>query len=220
MLVTSILLRHESKIEKPVLQVQLIRQTPIWNFLLAGFLLNMINHTVSIVNTTFSSHVTNLVKGDVLHSSVFRNGSSGSTRTSKCSIAIAVLVLHTSQLFGFLYYITLYGSQPFLLVGTAGLVLMACTVRVYPLSSVIYTILLGFPVIGASMLAPSALLTLLRLSNTKDHATINSNFILARTLGFFGATALGSTVLQNSFEHIVQRRGLSSAALQVRIIRT
>jgi hypothetical protein len=110
---------------------------------------------------------------------------------------------------------TLYGSQPFLLMGTAALVIMAGTALTYPLSNTSYTLLLGLPVLGASMLAPSALLTLLHLSHPEDHASVNSSFILARTLGFFGATALGSTVLQNSFEHTVQGRSMSPKTLQV-----
>lgn len=110
---------------------------------------------------------------------------------------------------------TLYSSQPFLVLGTAGLVYMVGTVSKKAVGNVGYTLLLGPPVIGASMLAPSALMTLLNLSRPEDHANVNSSFILARTIGLFGATALGSTVLQNSFKLVIQRRELSSDASKV-----
>jgi hypothetical protein len=47
---TLILLRNEAGADMPVLNLRLVRKTPVWNFLLAGFLLNMINHTVSPIH--------------------------------------------------------------------------------------------------------------------------------------------------------------------------
>lgn len=43
---TCILIRVEARVDMPILQVKLISKSPIRNILLAGFLLNMINHTV------------------------------------------------------------------------------------------------------------------------------------------------------------------------------
>lgn len=111
---------------------------------------------------------------------------------------------------------TLQASQPFLVLGTGGLVLMAGTAWSYQLDKVVYTLLLGPPVIGASMLAPSVLMVLLHQTAPEDHASVNSNFILARSLGFFGATAIGSTLLHTTIKHLVTKLDLSPDELNVR----
>lgn len=111
---------------------------------------------------------------------------------------------------------TLQASQPFLVLGTGGLVLMAGTAWSYQLDKVVYTLLLGPPVIGASMLAPSVLMVLLHQTAPENHASVNSNFILARSLGFFGATAIGSTLLHTTIKHLVTTLDLSPDELNVR----
>ncbi|CZT23860.1 uncharacterized protein RCC_09575 [Ramularia collo-cygni] len=199
-----ILWRHEMAVEMPVLHVQLICKSPIWNFLLAGFLLNMINHTAMYYAPVFFQTVLLDTPERASARLVF---------PSLCFTFVSALTSYIISRTGSPAF-TLYGSQPFLLLGSAGLVVMAATALTYPLNNIAYTLSLGIPVIGASMLAPSALLTLLHLCDPEDHASANSSYILARTLGIFGATALGSTVLQNTFEYAIHKRELSTETLQ------
>jgi hypothetical protein len=110
---------------------------------------------------------------------------------------------------------TLYASQVFLVFGTTGMLLMMLMSIKTPLPSVIITTLLTPPVIGASMMAPSALMTLLNMVNEEKCAIVNSNFILARSLGYFVATTLGATVLQNTYSRSIEGLGLSPEDFEV-----
>jgi len=110
---------------------------------------------------------------------------------------------------------TLYSSQGFLFLGTAGLLLMMLNSLKGPLPSIAITSLLTLPVIGASMMAPSALMTLLNTVEEEKYAVANSNFILARSLGSFTATTLGATILQNLYSRSIEHLNLSQGDLEV-----
>jgi hypothetical protein len=110
---------------------------------------------------------------------------------------------------------TLYSSQVFLVIGTSGLLLMVLTSLESSLPSVFITALLTPPVIGASMMAPSALMTLLNTIDEDKCAIVNSNFILARSLGYFAATTLGATILQNTYSRSIAGLRFSQADFEV-----
>lgn len=93
--------------------------------------------------------------------------------------------------------IPLYLGQLCLVLGAGGLVAMAAVFPRNNVPSWVYNMVLVLPAAGASMMAPSALLTLLNMSSGYSHAVVNATFIMARSLGVFMATALSATTVQN-----------------------
>jgi hypothetical protein len=94
---------------------------------------------------------------------------------------------------------TLSASQACLALGTIGLLVMATVFPLLPMSRWSYNFMLILPAVGASMMAPSALLTLLNFADSETHAVYNGAFIMARSLGVFIATSLSATTIQNVF---------------------
>jgi dipeptide/tripeptide permease len=94
---------------------------------------------------------------------------------------------------------TLYLSQFFLFLGSVCLIFMTLTFPQNHAPSWGYSLIIIWPSVGASMMAPSALLSLLKLSDDSSHAIANSSFIMARSLGTFIATALSGAIIQNYF---------------------
>ena len=93
---------------------------------------------------------------------------------------------------------TLYASQIVLIIGATGLVVMAAVFPKIHVASWIYNLMLILPAAGSSMLAPSALLTLLNLTVPDTHAVVNGGFVMVRLLGIFMAITLSTTVVQGS----------------------
>ena len=94
---------------------------------------------------------------------------------------------------------TLYASQIILTIGTTGLVVMAAVFPQHHVASWVYNLILILPAAGASMMAPSALLALLNLTDDDHHAVVNGGFIMVRSLGVLVATTLSTTTVQGSF---------------------
>lgn len=94
---------------------------------------------------------------------------------------------------------TFYASQLLLVVGATGLVIMATVFPRRDVASWMYNALLILPAAGASMMAPSALMTLLSMTDDDDHAVVNGGFIMVRSLGVFVATTLSTAMVQGSF---------------------
>lgn len=111
---------------------------------------------------------------------------------------------------------TLRVSQLLLLAGTCGLVVMATVLPAVGAPPALYNLCLALPALGVGMMAPSALLTLLSLTDHETHAVANGGFIMMRSLGVFAATSLSSATIQNTFRARERVYGITEEKLQVR----
>ncbi|KAH6616862.1 hypothetical protein C7974DRAFT_442713 [Boeremia exigua] len=200
-----ILVRVESAKENPIVEIQMVCSYPVRNLMLTGLLLNMTNYVVMYYVPVFSQAV--LLDTPEEAGIRLMVPSVSFTATSALS---SYLIAHIGSPLP-----TLYLSQVFLIFGTASLLSVMLISLKSALPSIVITLLLTLPVIGASMMAPSALMTLLNTVDEEKCAVVNSNFILARSLGYFAATTLGATVLQNTYSRFIEGLGLSQADFEV-----
>lgn len=99
---------------------------------------------------------------------------------------------------------TLRISQVMLLCGAAGLMVMATILPRTETPGALYNLCLAMPILGVGMMAPSALLLLLGMSDRNNHATLNGGFIMMRSLGGFTATSISTTIVQNVFQQTMR----------------
>lgn len=110
---------------------------------------------------------------------------------------------------------TLQASRNLLLLGSVGSVVMVALLPRLGAPGITYDFLLTLSTFGVGMMAPSTLLTLLNLCDTKEHATVNGAFIMMRSLGVLAATSLSTTVIQNTFQGYMELHTYSDAVRQV-----
>lgn len=99
---------------------------------------------------------------------------------------------------------TLRISQVMLLCGAVGLMVMATILPRTETPGALYNLCLAMPILGVGMMAPSALLLLLGMSDRNNHATLNGGFIMMRSLGGFTATSISTTIVQNVFQQTMR----------------
>ncbi|KAL7909512.1 major facilitator superfamily domain-containing protein [Trichoderma velutinum] len=215
--VVYLLARAEVHAAKPILPLMLAR-FPFRNIMMNAFLLSMINYIIMYNATFFFQSV--LVESATLASTHLVFPSIAFTLISAIS-GTAIARLETPKP-------TLQLSQFLLLGGAACLLIMPTLLPGLQAPGVVYSLCLAMPILGVGMMAPSALLLLLGMSNRENHATMNGGFIMMRSLGGFTATSVSTTVVQNFFQRSIHpymvsveaREKINLARLNIDSLRT
>ncbi|KAL6787362.1 putative L-asparaginase [Trichoderma sp. SZMC 28012] len=212
-----LLARAEVDAAKPILP-PILAGFPFRNIMMNAFLLSMINYIIMYNATFFFQSV--LVESATLASTHLVVPSIAFTLISAIS-GTAIARLETPKP-------TLQLSQFLLLGGAACLLLMPTLLPSLQTPGVVYSLCLAMPILGVGMMAPSALLLLLGMSNRENHATMNGGFIMMRSLGGFTATSVSTTVVQNIFQRTMRpymvnveaREKINLARLNIDSLRT
>ncbi|KAM3499576.1 hypothetical protein MY10362_007184 [Beauveria mimosiformis] len=196
-----LLVRVELGAVQPLLP-PLLAKFPYRNIVINAFFFSMINYIVMYNATFFFQSV--LVESPSLASTRLVIPSIAFTLVSAISGA-AIARLGTPKP-------TLWLSQILLCGGVACLVPMPSLLPTLQAPGILYSFCLALPILGVGMMAPSALLFLLGMSNSDNHATMNSGFIMMRSLGGITATSISPTIVQNVFHQIMRRHMVSPEA--------
>lgn len=198
-----------------MLPLVIFRRFPTRNLIFTGFLFSMVNYVVSLTSisvwlairmATYNANSRTIIKvmynmPTFFQTVLLESSQDASFHLIVPSISFTVVSAFTAFLISRLKSPapTFYASQILLVVGATGLVIMATVFPGRDVASWIYNAMLILPAAGASMMAPSALMTLLNLTNNDDHAVVNGGFIMVRSLGVFMATTLSTATVQGSF---------------------
>ncbi|KAM3447242.1 hypothetical protein MY3296_008928 [Beauveria thailandica] len=199
-----LLVRVELGAVQPILP-PLLAKFPYRNIVINAFFFSMINYIVMYNATFFFQSV--LVESPSLASTRLVIPSIAFTLVSAISGA-AIARLGTPKP-------TLWLSQILLCGGAACLAPMPSLLPTLHAPGILYSFCLALPILGVGMMAPSALLFLLGMSNSDNHATMNSGFIMMRSLGGITATSISTTIVQNVFHQIMRRHMVSPEAREV-----
>lgn len=210
-----LLIRLESRAVTPILPLVIFHRFPTRNLIFTGFLFSMINYVVSLTSisvwlairiATCKADSRTIIKvmynmPTFFQTVLLESSEDASTHLVVPSISFTVVSAFTAFLISKLKSPapTFYASQILLVVGATGLVVMATVFPRRDIASWMYNAMLILPAAGASMMAPSALMTLLSLTGDDDHAVVNGGFIMIRSLGVFMATTLSTATVQGSF---------------------
>ncbi|KJK76302.1 hypothetical protein H634G_08362 [Metarhizium anisopliae BRIP 53293] len=187
------LVRVEATAQKPVLPPVLV-QFPFRNIMINAFFLSIINYIV-MYNVTF-----------FFQAVLLETPAQASTHLVAPSIAFTVVSAISGATIARLETPkpTLRISQVMLLCGAVGLMVMATILPRTETPGALYNLCLAMPILGVGMMAPSALLLLLGMSDRNNHATLNGGFIMMRSLGGFTATSISTTIVQNVFQQTMR----------------
>ncbi|KAK9444851.1 major facilitator superfamily transporter [Metarhizium brunneum] len=187
------LVRVEVNAQKPVLPPVLV-QFPFRNIMINAFFLSIINYIV-MYNVTF-----------FFQAVLLETPGQASTHLVAPSIAFTIVSAISGATIARLETPkpTLRISQVMLLCGAAGLMVMATILPRTETPGALYNLCLAMPILGVGMMAPSALLLLLGMSDRNNHATLNGGFIMMRSLGGFTATSISTTIVQNVFQQTMR----------------
>ncbi|KID60652.1 Major facilitator superfamily domain, general substrate transporter, partial [Metarhizium hybridum] len=187
------LVRVEANAQKPVLPPVLV-QFPFRNIMINAFFLSIINYIV-MYNVTF-----------FFQAVLLETPGQASTHLVAPSIAFTIVSAISGATIARLETPkpTLRISQVMLLCGAAGLMVMATILPRTETPGALYNLCLAMPILGVGMMAPSALLLLLGMSDRNNHATLNGGFIMMRSLGGFTATSISTTIVQNVFQQTMR----------------